>query len=47
MGIPDQFIDHAERSEQLADLGLDVDGIVRVALAAADRGSLVEKNGSF
>lgn len=47
LGIPDQFIDHAERNEQLADLGLDVNGIVRVALAAADRGSLVEEKGSF
>jgi 1-deoxy-D-xylulose-5-phosphate synthase len=48
LGIPDQFIDHAERSEQLAELGLDVDGIVRTALAAAaDRGSLVQENESF
>jgi 1-deoxy-D-xylulose-5-phosphate synthase len=27
LGIPDQFIEHAERSEQLADLGLDAVGI--------------------
>jgi 1-deoxy-D-xylulose-5-phosphate synthase len=27
LGIPDRFIEHAERSELLADLGLDVNGI--------------------
>ena len=31
LGIPDRFILHGERSEQLADLGLDVAGIVRAA----------------
>src|SRR5207237_290385 len=29
LGIPDRFIEHGERSELLADLGLDVDGICR------------------
>jgi 1-deoxy-D-xylulose-5-phosphate synthase len=29
LGIPDRFIEHAERGELLADLGLDVDGICR------------------
>lgn len=29
LGIPDRFIEHAERSEQLADLGLDAEGIAR------------------
>lgn len=28
LGIPDRYIMHAERGEQLAELGLDVDGIV-------------------
>ena len=28
LGIPDRFVDHGERSEQLASIGLDVDGIV-------------------
>ena len=28
LGIPDEFIEHAERSELLADLGLDAAGIV-------------------
>jgi 1-deoxy-D-xylulose-5-phosphate synthase len=29
LGLPDQFIEHAERSELLADLGLDINGICR------------------
>ncbi len=41
LGIPDQYVEHADRNEQLRELGLDVDGIVRTVLAAADRGSLV------
>jgi 1-deoxy-D-xylulose-5-phosphate synthase len=28
LGVPDRFIEHAERNELLADLGLDVSGIV-------------------
>lgn len=47
MGIPDQFIEHADRAELLAELGLDVPGFVRTAMAAADRGSCVEKEGSL
>lgn len=43
LGIPDQYIDHADRSEQLRELGLDVDGIIRAVMAAADRGSLVSE----
>ena len=37
LGVPDRFIEHAERGELLADLGLDVNGIcarVRRALGA-------------
>src|SRR5207245_2824757 len=30
LGIPDRFIEHAERAELLADLGLDVNGICNV-----------------
>jgi 1-deoxy-D-xylulose-5-phosphate synthase len=37
LGIPDRFIEHAERPELLADLGLDVDGICRAARRAAGR----------
>jgi 1-deoxy-D-xylulose-5-phosphate synthase len=33
LGIPDRFIEHAERSELLADLGLDVNGICRTVRA--------------
>jgi 1-deoxy-D-xylulose-5-phosphate synthase len=29
LGVPDRFIEHGERAELLADLGLDVTGIVR------------------
>lgn len=47
LGLPDRFIDHAERSEQLAELGLDVPGILRVAQNAADRESLVEDGRSL
>jgi 1-deoxy-D-xylulose-5-phosphate synthase len=35
LGIPDQFIEHAERKELLADLGLDAPGIRRVCLEMA------------
>jgi 1-deoxy-D-xylulose-5-phosphate synthase len=38
MGIPDCFIDHAERHEQLHDLGLDANGIYRRARAMIDEG---------
>src|SRR5205807_7087761 len=31
LGIPDRFIQHAERAELLADLGLDVNGICAAA----------------
>jgi 1-deoxy-D-xylulose-5-phosphate synthase len=34
LGIPDRFIEHAERGELLAELGLDVDGLCRTVLAA-------------
>ena len=42
LGIPDRFIEHGEREELLADIGLDVDGLVATVLALADRGTLVE-----
>jgi 1-deoxy-D-xylulose-5-phosphate synthase len=37
LGIPDAFIEHAERYELLADLGLDEVGFVKAALKAAGR----------
>ena len=35
LGLPDRFILHAERDEQLAEVGLDVDGITAAALELA------------
>jgi 1-deoxy-D-xylulose-5-phosphate synthase len=35
LGIPDRFIEHGERGELLADLGLDVPGIVRACQESA------------
>jgi 1-deoxy-D-xylulose-5-phosphate synthase len=35
LGLPDNFVLHAEREEQLAEVGLDVDGITRAALELA------------
>ncbi|MBI3821239.1 MAG: 1-deoxy-D-xylulose-5-phosphate synthase, partial [Planctomycetes bacterium] len=50
LGIPDRFVEHAERGELLADLGLDVNGIattIRQALekraAAFDHKAFAEK----
>ena len=37
LGLPDRFVLHAERDEQLAEVGLDVDGIVAAALELARR----------
>ena len=37
LGIPDQFIEHGERAELLADLGLDREGIVRTCRALAEQ----------
>ncbi|WP_165246294.1 1-deoxy-D-xylulose-5-phosphate synthase [Paludisphaera soli] len=35
LGLPDRFVLHAERDEQLAEVGLDVDGITASALELA------------
>jgi len=35
LGLPDHFVMHAEREEQLAEVGLDVDGITQAALELA------------
>jgi 1-deoxy-D-xylulose-5-phosphate synthase len=37
LGIPDRFIEHAERTEQLADLGLDAEGIALACRQMAGR----------
>ena len=38
LGIPDRFIEHAERAELLADRGLDVEGLCRAARRAFAQG---------
>ena len=35
LGLPDRYVLHAERDEQLAEVGLDVDGIMRAAKTLA------------
>jgi 1-deoxy-D-xylulose-5-phosphate synthase len=45
LGLPDRFVEHAERGELLADLGLDVNGVcaaVRRALAGADEARVLQ-----
>src|SRR5205085_9685478 len=37
LGLPDHFVEHAERGELLADLGLDVNGIVAAVRRALGR----------
>lgn len=39
LGVPDRFIEHGERSELLADLGLDVAGIVQTCQEMAQLAS--------
>ena len=45
LGIPDRFIEHGTRSELLADLGLDVAGIVRACHQWVDRPQNVAAGG--
>jgi 1-deoxy-D-xylulose-5-phosphate synthase len=40
LGIPDRFVEHATRSELLADLGLDADGICGTSRRAAAQAGL-------
>ena len=37
LGIPDYFVEHGERSELLADLGLDAEGIASTCRELATR----------
>jgi len=37
LGVPDRIIDHADRGQQLAELGLDVTGIAASVRNAAKR----------
>jgi 1-deoxy-D-xylulose-5-phosphate synthase len=41
LGIPDHFIEHGERDELLADLNLDVRGLIAAARALADGATVV------
>jgi 1-deoxy-D-xylulose-5-phosphate synthase len=43
LGIPDRFIEHGERGELLADLGLDADGLVRAVRQMAGRKPVMEQ----
>jgi len=38
LGVPDQFIEHGERSELLADLGLNATGIAAACRELAEQG---------
>ena len=44
LGIPDHFVEHGERDELLADLGLDVEGIASTCrlLNKRDRSNILE-----
>ena len=42
LGLPDRFIEHAERSELLSDLGLDAKGLAAACRELAERGEGVE-----
>lgn len=46
LGIPDQFIEHGERSELLADLGLDVAGLMATVHQLAARVRQLNSNSS-
>ena len=41
LGIPDQYIEHGERGELLADLGLDTAGIAASCRALAKQPNLL------
>ena len=43
LGIPDRFVEHGERDELLAELGLDTDGLVATAMILRDRGPCVRQ----
>ena len=39
LGLPDHFIEHGDREELLAELGLDADGLAATARTMAERGT--------
>ncbi len=42
LGIPDQFVEHGDRAELLADLGLDEAGIARACVAMSQRARVID-----
>jgi 1-deoxy-D-xylulose-5-phosphate synthase len=42
LGIPDRFIEHAERGELLHDLGLDADGVYQTVVRQLGVGESLE-----
>jgi 1-deoxy-D-xylulose-5-phosphate synthase len=46
LGIPDRFVEHGERSELLADLGLDYDGILKTCRELAVGQSKAKRSSS-
>ncbi|MDX2038962.1 MAG: 1-deoxy-D-xylulose-5-phosphate synthase [Isosphaeraceae bacterium] len=44
LGLPDRFVLHAEREEQLAEVGLDVDGITNSAVDLARKLGLLDES---
>ncbi len=44
LGIPDRFIEHAERGELLVDLGLDAAGIAQTCRTLADEAAIFKGN---
>ena len=44
--IPDEFIEHGDRSELLADLGLDANGLVNTAQQLAKSAAVNESAGA-
>jgi 1-deoxy-D-xylulose-5-phosphate synthase len=46
LGIPDEFIEHGDRSELLTDLGLDASGLVNTARQLAESSAISESAGA-
>ncbi len=44
LGLPDRFIQHASRAEQLAEVGLDADALARAMVRCLDRGSVADES---
>ena len=42
LAIPDIFVEHGDREELLADLGLDTNGLIKTAKALASQPTLAE-----